>query len=92
MVSALGHCSLRIRSDDGLTLETSTRESLFGDQFIVKKKTFVSIRYRLSTTVSLENNPYIMPLCASIVYYLLEETFKVFLEILALVVVEGCTY
>ena len=50
-----------IRSDEGLTLETSALESLYSGHFTfinsVDKTTLVSTPQRRSTTVSLETNP-----------------------------------
>ena len=51
-----------IRSDEGLTLETSVFQSLYGGQFTfinsVDKPNFrVSLPHRRSTTVSSETNP-----------------------------------
>ena len=45
---------MSIRSDEGLTLETSAFQSLYGGQLTNFR---VSLPHRRSTTVSLETNP-----------------------------------
>ena len=53
-----------IRSDEGLTLETSALESLYGGQFtlstpLILPKFLCTTPHRRSTTVSLETTPFI---------------------------------
>jgi len=62
--TVIQHFLPRYRSDEGLTLETSALESLYGGQFtlstpLILPKFLCTTPHRRSTTVSLETTPFI---------------------------------